>query len=146
MGGEWKYDKSGQKYREVGKGCIEYAPTITIEGIEVYMDELEDFNRRRGEAKARRIAEQQEAAKNVPTVRHCPFSQGVNNNCTREKCALFRGDGCGIAVIADKFGADSAENSGGRCPFSVYARCDKCALNNSGCALIRLAASNVKGE
>ena len=144
MDSEWKIDKLGQKYREVGKGCIEYAPTIVIDGVEIYQDELEDFNRRRAEAKARRNAEQLEALKNAPPVRSCPFNQGMNNHCTREKCALFRDGGCSIAAIADKVGADSAENNGGKCPFSIYARCEKCALNSDGCALIRLAA--MKGE
>lgn len=143
---EWKYDSFGKKYRELGKGIVEYAPTIIIDGVEIYQDELEDFHRRNAEAKARRLAEQQAALKNALPVRSCPFSQDVYNSCTREKCALFRDGGCSIAAIADKFGADSAENNGGKCPFSIYARCEKCALNNNGCALVRLAAVTMKGE
>ena len=146
MGSEWKYDNFGRKYRELGKGCIEYAPTITIDGFEVYEDELEDFNRRRAAAKAARLAKEREKFENSPPVVHCPFEQGMNNACKREKCVMFLDGKCSIAAVADNIGAGSAENNGGKCPFSIYARCEKCALNNNGCALVRLAAATMKGE
>ena len=40
---EWERDSMGRKFRRIGKGCIEYAPTISLAGGgEIYEDELED--------------------------------------------------------------------------------------------------------
>ena len=65
----------------------------------------------------------------------------MNNQCKREKCALFLDGKCSIAIIADAHGTDQPIVKGAKCPFSVYAHCDGCALNNGGCAVVRLAAA-----
>lgn len=143
---EWKYDSFGKKYREIGKGLIEYMPTVVVDGFEVYEDELEEFNNRRKAAKAALLLKEQEAFKNSPPLMHCPFEHGINNACKRDKCAIFADGKCSIAVVADNIGAAEAQNNGGKCPFSIYARCEKCALNNNGCAIVRLAAATMKGE
>lgn len=47
----------------------------------------------------------------------------------------------GIIILADAHGADHPIVKDAKCPFSVYAHCDGCALNNDGCAIVRLAAA-----
>ena len=145
---EWKIDQWGHKYRELGKGCIEYMPTIIIDGVEIYQDELEDFHRRRAEQKAAERARAMEELKNRPEPKSCPFSNDCNNTCKREKCKIFLKGKCSIATIADSNGVElEAEPvSGAKCPFSIYANCKGCALYNKGCAIVRLAASTMKGE
>ena len=79
--------------------------------------------------------------KNRPAPKGCPFSNGMSNTCKREKCVLFHDGGCSIAILADAYGVDQPIASGAKCPFSIYGRCDGCALNNGGCAFARLAAA-----
>ena len=146
--GEWERDSMGRKFRRVGKGCIEYAPTITLAGgVEIYEDELEDFHKRQKEAEERRKAEALEAAKNRPEPRSCPFSNGCNNTCTREQCKIFLNGKCAIAAIADATGAEieaAPATDKRKCPFSIYGHCKGCALYNKGCAIVRLAAATYK--
>lgn len=72
---EWEIDEHGKRFRRIGKGCIEYAPTITLAGgIEIYEDELEDFHKRQKEAEERRKAAAEEAWRNRPPARSCPFA------------------------------------------------------------------------
>lgn len=82
-----------------------------------------------------------EELKNRPDPKDCPFSNGMGNACKREKCVLFLDGKCSIAVLADAHGTDQPIASGAKCPFSIYGRCDGCALNNGGCAFVRLAAA-----
>lgn len=146
---EWERDSMGRKFRRVGKGCIEYAPTITLAGgIEIYEDELEDFHKRQKEAEERRKAAALEELKNRPEPKSCPFSSGNNNTCWREKCSLFLKGKCAIAILADAHGAEQTDQTeqtqATKCPFSIYGRCKGCALFNNGCALVRLAAATYK--
>ena len=140
--GEWKTDEHGRRYREVGKGIVEHEMTVMVSGgIEIPVSQLEDYNRRMKEAEERRRAEALEELKKRPAPKVCPFSSDMSNTCKREKCALFLNDKCSIAAIADVFGVELAEKTTGKCPFSIYARCEGCAMNNNGCAIVRLAAS-----
>lgn len=144
---EWKVDpKTGQRYRDVGN-MREYEPTIVIDGIEIPQSQLADFHRRRKEAEERRKAEALEAAKNRPEPRSCPFiTNGCSTACKREGCNIFLKGKCSIATIADASGVEieeaPAKNS--KCPFSIYGRCQGCALYNKGCAIVRLAAATYK--
>ena len=119
----WKVDEHGKRYREIAPGHIEFEPTIVVDGIEIYQSDLEEF-------------------KNRPEPKGSPWSTGMDNQCKREKCALFFDGRCSIAIIADAHGADHPIEKGTKCPFSIYSRCDRCALNNGGCAIVRLAAVN----
>lgn len=138
----WKVDEHGKRYREIAPGHIEFEPTIVVDGIEVYQSDLEEFQRRQKAAEERRKAAALEEMKNRPEPKGCPWDTGMNNQCKREKCTLFLDGRCSIAIIADAHGTDHPIVKGAKCPFSVYARCDGCALNNGGCAIVRLAAVN----
>lgn len=144
---EWKVDpKTGQRYRDVGK-IREYEMMIHTSGGIVPASQLEDFHKRQKEAEERRKAEALEAAKNRPEPRSCPFSNGCNNTCTREQCKIFLNGKCAIAAIADATGAEIEEapaTDKRKCPFSLYGRCEGCALFSKGCALVRLAAATYK--
>lgn len=54
-----KVDEHGKRYRELGKGCIEFEPTVSINGLEIPQSELAVYN-------AARRAAQERAAK----IRH----------------------------------------------------------------------------
>lgn len=146
--GEWQeeIDKFGgvKRFRMIGH-IKEYEPTITINGLEIPQSQLEDYHRRQKEAAERRKAEALEAAKNRPEPKSCPFSSGNNNTCWREKCSLFLKGKCAIAILADAHGAEQTEQTQAtKCPFSIYGRCQGCALFHNGCALVRLAAATYK--
>ena len=59
---------------------------------------------------------------------------------------IFLDGKCSIAIIADATGAEIEETPAKdkKCPFSIYGRCDGCALYNKGCAVVRLAAATNK--
>lgn len=138
----WKVDERGQRYRETAPGLREYEMTVTVSGgLEVPVSQLEDYHRRQKEAAEKRRAAAQEEFNSRPPTRYCPFVSGTNTQCKREKCTLFLNDRCGFAILADAHGADHPTVKGTKCPFSVYAHCDGCALNNGGCAVVRLAAA-----
>ena len=147
--GEWQEEVNAyggvKRFRMIGQ-IKEYEPTITINGLEIPQSQLEDYHRRQKEAEERRKAEALEAAKNRPEPRSCPFSDGCNNTCKREGCPLFLKGKCSIATIADASGVEIGEApaKGSKCPFSIYGRCQGCALFNNGCALVRLAAATYK--
>ena len=108
--GEWERDSMGRKFRRVGKGCIEYAPTITLAGgVEIYEDELEDFHKRQKEAEERRKAAAAEEWKNRPPAKSCPFTDGCNTLCRREQCKIFYEGQCSIATLADALGVEIEE-------------------------------------
>ena len=142
MENEWKVDKYGQRYRETAPGHREYEMTITLSGgIEIPVSQLDEYHRRQKEADEKRRQAALEEMKNRPAPRSCPFVSGMNTSCQREKCVLFLDGKCSIAIIADAHGTDQPIVKGAKCPFSVYAHCDGCALNNGGCAVVRLAAA-----
>lgn len=134
-----------QRYRMIG-GVKEYEMLVKIDGIEIPQSQVEDYNRRKKEAEERRKAAAQEELKNRPEPKSCPFSDGCNNTCKREGCNIFLKGKCSIATIADASGVEieeaPAKNS--KCPFSIYGRCQGCALYNKGCAIVRIAATTYK--
>ena len=147
--GEWQEEVNAyggvHRFRMVG-GIKEYEPTITINGLEIPQSQLEDYHRRQKEAEERRKAAALEELKNRPEPKSCPFSDGCNNTCKREGCNIFLKGKCSIATIADASGVEieeaPAQNS--KCPFSIYGRCQGCALYNKGCAIVRIAAATYK--
>lgn len=146
--GEWEVDENGKRFRRVGN-IIEYEMMISVAGgIEIPESELEEYNRRQKEAEEKRKAAAMEELKNRPEPKSCPFSNGNNNTCQREKCSLFLKGKCAIAILADAHGTEQAEQTEQtqttKCPFSIYVRCQGCALYNKGCAIVRLAAATYK--
>lgn len=140
--GEWETDEHGQRFRRVGN-IIEYEMMVRIDGIEIPQSQLAAYNARKKEQEAKRKAAALEELKNRPEPKGCPFSSGMNNQCKREKCVLFLDDRCSIAILADAHGTDQPIAKDAKCPFSVYGRCGNCAMNNNGCAIVRLAASTI---
>ena len=144
----WERDSMGRKFRRVGKGCIEYAPTITLAGgVEIYEDELEDFHKRQKEAEERRKAAAADELRNRPPARSCPFADGCHTLCKREQCKIFYDGQCSITTVADAVGVEIEEapaNDKRKCPFSIYGKCEGCALYHHGCAITRIAAAHIK--
>lgn len=140
--GEWETDEHGKRFRRVGN-MIEYEMEIHTSGCVVPASQLEDFHKRQKKADEKRKAAALEEWKNRPEPKGCPFSNGMNNQCKREKCVLFLGGRCSIAILADAHGTDQPIAKDAKCPFSVYGRCGSCAMNNNGCAIVRLAASTI---
>ena len=138
-----KVDDRGRRYRELGKGCIEFEPTVSINGLEIPQSELAVYN-------AARRSAQERAAKNTASAentvhsrqkpKNCPFSSGCDTTCIGDQCGLFLNGACAISTIADATGAEVSTN-GKRCPFSPSAHCGDCALYASGCAIVRIAAA-----
>ena len=146
--GEWQVDqKTGERFRMIGH-IKEYEPVTYISGIPVPESQIADFHKRQKEAEERRKAEALEAAKNRPEPKSCPFSDGCNNTCKREGCPLFLKGKCAIAILADAHGTEQTDQTEQtqttKCPFSIYGRCQGCALFHNGCALVRLAAATYK--
>ena len=146
--GEWQVDqKTGERFRMIGH-IKEYEPVTYISGIPVPESQIADFHKRQKEAEERRKAEQAEALKNRPEPKSCPFSNGCNNTCQREGCKIFLKGKCAIAILADAHGAEQTDQTeqtqAAKCPFSIYGRCQGCALFHNGCALVRLAAATYK--
>ena len=141
--GEWEVDERGRRYRELGKGCIEFEPTVSINGLEIPQSELAAYNASRRAAEeqaARDAATAKNAVHSRQKPKNCPFSSGCDTTCIGDKCGLFLNGACAISTIADATGAEVSTN-GKRCPFSPSAHCGDCALYASGCALVRIAAA-----
>ena len=144
--GEWEVDEDGKRFRRVGN-IIEYEMMISVAGgIEIPESELGEYHRRQKEAEEKRKAAALEELKNRPEPKSCPLSDSCNNTCKREGCNIFLKGKCSIATIADASGVEieeaPAQNS--KCPFSIYGRCQGCALYNKGCAIVRIAAATYK--
>lgn len=129
--GEWQEEINQyggmRRYRMIG-GVKEYEMTVTVDGIEIPQSELTAYHERKKAAEqARREAEKNRPA--PPPPKNCPFNDGMQTSCTRDKCALYM-DGCTLA----RWNATKA-TEGLQCPFSKYrhkCRTD-CALYRGGC-------------
>ena len=144
---EWKVDEHGKRYRETAPGHREYEMTITLSGgIEIPVSQLDEYHRRQKEAEEKRRQAALEEMENRPAPRSCPFMDGCNNICRREKCRIFLDGRCSIAVIADATGAEIEEALARdkKCPFSIYGHCESCALYSKGCAIARIATATNK--
>ena len=144
--GEWQVDpKTGERFRMVGH-IKEYEMMIHTSGGIVPASELAEHNKRQKEAEERRKAAADEAWKNRPPAKSCPFANGCNTLCKREGCKIFANGKCALATIADASGVEIEEapaKDNRKCPFSIYGHCKGCALYNKGCAIVRLAASTI---
>ena len=145
--GEWQVDpKTGERFRMIGK-IKEYELMVRIDGIEIPQSQLADYHKRKKEAEERRKAAAAEEWRNRPPARSCPFANGCNTSCKREQCKIFYDGQCSIATVADAVGVEIEEapaNDKRKCPFSIYGKCEGCALNNHGCAITRIAAAHIK--
>ena len=147
---EWEIDEQGRRFRRIGN-AIEYEMVIHTNGIEVPQSELSAFHERQKAADAKRKEEaERRAAEEAKKPKYsCPFSSGMNSACRREECPLYIADRCSIATIADGLGVEieaKTTNKKQRCPFSIYSRCESCALHRNGCAIARIAAAQTKNN
>ena len=141
--GEWQEEVNQyggvRRYRMIGN-CKEYEMDVTVDGITIPQSQLEDYHRRKKEAEQAR----REAEKNAPPPpprKNCPLADGMNTDCTNEKCALYL-NGCTLARLTDRPPAKATE--GLQCPFSKYnykCRTD-CALYKGGCTLTGITTKN----
>ena len=125
----WQYDKWGKKYRKIGN-CIEYAPTVTVDGIEVYQDELEEHNRRNREAKKRMQEEENRRMQQQATGKVCPLQDPLHfqTKC-RTDCAMYTPTGCTM-----KHRPAQADTKGRPCPYMRTCQ-ECCALYDQGCTI-----------
>ena len=144
--GEWQVDpKTGERYRMIGR-IKEYELMVRVDGIEIPQSQLADYHKRKKEAEEKRKAAAMEELKNRPEPKSCPLSDSCNNTCMREQCKIFYDGQCSIATVADAAGVEIEEEpaKGKKCPFSIYGKCEGCALYNHGCAITRIAAAHIK--
>ena len=131
--GEWQEERNiwggVRRFRMLGP-IKEYEMMVTVDGIEIPQSELEDYHRRKKEREAAAV-EARKTAPPQPRQLACPFGGG-GHSCTREKCAIYTGNGCTLAQIAATGTTDTAGKS---CPFSPYPCRNDCGLYKNGCVL-----------
>ena len=124
--GEWQQEPGpfGRRFRMIGN-TKEYEPDIN--GIPAHIFYANN------KAKAEESAAQKATPKPAPAAQHnCPFTNGINNACKRENCALYVGDSCTLAQIVGRPAQDTA---GRQCPFNKQQCRKDCALYKDGCTL-----------
>lgn len=129
---EWQTDKDGRRFRRIGN-CIEYEPVIKIDGIEIPQSELAEYHQRRKEVERER-KEAEQTRPEPPKTKNCPFSDGMQTACTRDKCALYV-NGCAIPQLINT--PARKDTIGLQCPLNKYHRACRtdCALYKNGCIL-----------
>ena len=126
---EWMYDEFGKKYRKVGS-MIEYCPTVTIDGIEIYQDEVEEFNRNRKAAMERNREEENRRIQQQHTDKFCPLNRFASSPpACKTDCALYRPTGCAM-----KRTTAPADTKGKPCPYMRKCQ-ETCAMYDNGCTL-----------
>ena len=100
-------DKYGKRYREVGRGYIEYAPRLVTSAGEVPAG-TGIYKKMQKEPTAQR--------------KDCPFKGGLYPRCA-EDCAFFVGEMCKLGTA----------QAGKRCPMPAHLTCgDTCAMYENG--------------
>ena len=134
---EWKYDSMGRKYRKVGS-CIEYAATIQTTSGTVYVDDLDEHNKRIKEQAKQRIRSLKEASQKEPDT-DCPFKGNSLHPRCKSNCAFYR-EGCIFASMGSK---PTVDTKGKFCPFSGTCR-ETCTLYNNGCMFWGFARKGIE--
>ena len=100
-------DARGKRYREVGRGCIEYAPTLVTSAGEVPI----------GTVIYKKMQEEPPAQR-----KDCPFQGGLYPRCT-EDCSFYKNGKC----------KPGTAQAGKRCPLPAHLICgDTCAMYENG--------------
>lgn len=101
-------DAHGKRYREVGRGCIEYAPTLVTSAGEVPIGTV-IYKKMREEPPAQR--------------KDCPFQGGLYPQCKEDDCAFFKGGKC----------KPGTAQAGKLCPLPARLTCgDSCSVYMNG--------------
>ena len=126
---EWQWDEQAHKhYRMLGKGAKEYAPTVTVHGMEI--ENIGDNLKKANEA----FRKKQEGIESVKVdtqqkTNLCPFNSTATLGAVcGPDCALYGPTGCRMKKTAQK------ETKGQTCPFMRQCN-EKCAMYDNGCTL-----------
>ena len=112
-------DKHGKRYREVGRGCIEYAPRLVTSAGEVPA----------GTVIYKKMQEEPTAQR-----KDCPFKGGLYPRCA-EDCTFFVGEMCKLGTA----------QAGKRCPMPAHLTCgDSCMMYKDGRCTIFAAERKTK--
>jgi len=129
---EWEIDEQGRKYRRIAPGCIEFMPTIRIDGVEVENtpEALEAFHAMKKAAIEQAKEEERQREAQKKTGRICPFNAHASFPPECETtCGLHRPTGC-----AQKRTEALQDTKGKPCPF-LRVCSPQCALYSGGCTL-----------
>lgn len=147
---EWKTNKNGQRYREIGNDMIEYEDVIFTTHGAMTRSQLDAFNanlKANAKTPAERIAEQK-AMERPEVNRICPFSD-LGHKCL-ENCAFHLNGTCSIAVIAERFPPlppEEMTSGKDRCPINRYKCAPDCAWCVHGaCAIKKIAKGSLTNE
>lgn len=136
---EWKYDSLGKRYRIDEAGSIEYAPVIQTTYGMVYMDELEEQNRRHAEAKQKQKEKMRQEQK-PKVIKTCPFKAGGINSLCESSCSFYGETSCRLSMPD---AVPHKDTEGKYCPIAI--QCGKdCAMYSSGCTLIELIGAKAQ--
>lgn len=113
-------DAHGKRYREVGRGCIEYAPTLVTSAGEVPI----------GTVIYKKMQEEPPAQR-----KDCPFQGGLYPQCKEDDCAFFKGGKC----------KPGTAQAGKHCPLPAHLTCsDSCMMYKDGRCTIFAAGRKKK--
>ena len=113
-------DEHGKRYREVGRGCIEYAPTLVTSAGEVPIGTV-IYKKMQDEPTAQR--------------KDCLFQGGLYPQCKEDDCAFFKGGKCKPGTVS----------AGKRCPLPAHLTCsDSCMMYKDGRCTIFAAERKTK--
>lgn len=148
--GEWKTDKFGQRYREVGPHMIEYEETVTTTAGIMTQQQLEAFSASK-KANAKKPADviaEHEEPERLGNRRICPFSD-LGHKCL-ENCAFRVDSACAVAVIAEKLPPlppEEMTSGKSRCPMKRPDCEPDCAWCIHGaCAIKKIAKGSMTNE
>ena len=126
---EWETGPDGRRFRRLGRGCIEYEPEISVNGIMVPVGMADEVRRSVKEQEEREKKEVAEALKRQSKLGTCPL---VSNHRCKTDCAFYSEEGC----------MKSPETLGRHCPISNYGCIETCMLYENGCRIIKERGKN----
>lgn len=113
-------DEHGKRYREFGRGCREYAPTIVTTA---------------GTVPAGTVICKKMQEKPTAQRKDCPFKGGLYQQCKEDDCAFFKGGKCKPGTVT----------AGKRCPLPAHLTCgDSCMMYKDGRCTIFAAERKTK--
>ena len=114
-------DEHGKRYREFGRGCREYAPTIVTTA---------------GTVPAGTVICKHTEPETITPKKACPFSNSLYPECKEGNCSFFTNGKC----------TPGTAQANRRCPFTAHLTCgNNCAMYKNGrCGLFRSRKETMK--
>lgn len=113
-------DEHGKRYREFGRGCREYAPTIVTTA---------------GTVPAGTVICKHTEPEAVKPKKDCPFSNSLYPECKEGDCSFYENGKC----------KPGAAQAGKRCPLPAHLTCsDSCMMYKDGRCTIFAAGRKKK--